>query len=175
MSEDLGAVFSRRMRVSGFTGAAERLVEANAAELEGLARLFGLPGISALRGDFVLTPGRGGVIAVRLALRARIKQVCVVSLEDFWADVAEDADLRLVPAASVKEGAEVELDPKTLEGPDEIFYAGDTVDLGAVLAEQLALALDPYPRKPGVALPAVEEPEEGENPFAALGRLRRGD
>ena len=33
-------------------------------------------------------------------------------------------------------------------------YGGDSIDLGAALAEQLALALDPYPRKPGAKLPA---------------------
>jgi len=38
--------------------------------------------------------------------------------------------------------------------------------------EQLALALDPYPRKPGAALP-VELLDEPTGPFAALARLTR--
>jgi hypothetical protein len=175
MEADLSAVFSRVMRVSGIgAGAVERRIEADAAELAGLAALFGLPAVSALAGDFVLAHERGGVIGARLRLRARVRQVCVVSLDEFWAEVAEDAVLRFVPASSVKEGEEIELDPETLEGPDEISYGGDTVDLGAVLAEQLALALDPYPRKPGAALPA-EVASEAVTPFAVLGRLRKGD
>jgi hypothetical protein len=175
MEADLGAVFSRLMRVSGIgAGAVERRIEADAAELSGLAALFGLPAISALTGDFVLAHERGGVIGARLSLRARVRQVCVVSLEEFWTDVAEDAVLRFVPAAAVKEGAEIELDPETLEGPDEISYGGETVDLGAVLAEQLALALDPYPRKPGAALPA-DVAGEVMTPFAVLGKLRKTD
>jgi hypothetical protein len=59
------------------------------------------------------------------------------------------------------------LDAETLESPDEIPYAGDSIDLGAVLAEQLALSLDPYPRKPGAALPP-EAADEPETPFSIL-------
>lgn len=176
---DFSGLFARPMRVSGIGAAAvERLVEADAAECGKLADLFGLPAILALRGDFVLTHERGGVIGAGLRLRARVRQVCVVSLEAFDADVRESVALRFVPAANVKEGVEVELDPETLEGPDEIFYGGDVIDLGGVLAEQLALALDPYPRKPGAALAAgaagVEDAER-KSPFGVLRRLRKGE
>ncbi len=41
------------------------------------------------------------------------------------------------------------------------------IDLGEALAEQLALALDPYPRKPGAKLPS-EASDDGANPFSAL-------
>jgi hypothetical protein len=169
---DFAGIFARPMRVSGIGDAAvERLVEVDAAECGKLAELFGLPAILALKGDFVLTHERGGVIAATLRLRARVRQVCVVSLEAFDADVREDVALRFVPAARVKEGVEVELDPETLEGPDEVFYGGDVIDLGGVLAEQLALALDPYPRKPGAALAAGaadEEEAERKSPFGVL-------
>ena len=54
------------------------------------------------------------------------------------------------------------------------------IDLGAVAAEFLALGLDPYPRKPGIAFSGDglvaeqdEAPEEKpDNPFAALARLK---
>jgi uncharacterized metal-binding protein YceD (DUF177 family) len=176
MDGDLAAVFTRKIRVSLITGApVARDVTADAAECARLAALFGLPAIGRLSGAFVLTLERGGVIAARLRLFARVTQVCVVSLEEFPAEIREESDLRFVPAAKVKEGAEVELDPETLDGPDEIFYGGEFLDLGAVLAEQLALALDPYPKKPGAVL-AVEEDgadEANKHPFAALRKLRR--
>lgn len=66
------------------------------------------------------------------------------------------------------------------EGPDlpEPFEP-PMLDIGAVAEEFFALALDPYPRAPGVAPPsekAVEPAEERENPFAALKALRqKGD
>ena len=169
MEDDLGAIFSRKMRVSA-AGVLERRVEASVAECAALAAAFGLPAVLRLAGEFVLTPEAGGVFAATVRLAARVRQVCVVTLEEFEVELREEEELRFVPAWAVKEGAEVELDFETLEGPDEIIYGGELIDLGAALAEQLALALDPYPRMPGVEMPEVsDEPEP--HPFAALRRL----
>ena len=53
---------------------------------------------------------------------------------------------------------------------DEIETGGQ-VDLGELVAEEVALALDPYPRHPDAALPPeASDPEE--NPFAALAALK---
>jgi hypothetical protein len=49
--------------------------------------------------------------------------------------------------------------------------AGGGVDLAAVLTEQLALALDPFPRKPGARFEAPGTAGEL-SPFAALARLK---
>jgi hypothetical protein len=61
------------------------------------------------------------------------------------------------------------------DGPDdldEIETENDVVDLGEAVAEQLALALDPYPRAPGAELPPeAVDPEAGA--FGALAALRR--
>ena len=54
------------------------------------------------------------------------------------------------------------------------------IDLGELAAEQLGLALDPYPRKPDAAVPAewkaepAAEPvaDERPNPFAVLEKLK---
>ena len=61
-------------------------------------------------------------------------------------------------------------DPEAL---DEIPYADGMLDLGEAAAEQLALALDPYPRAPGAALPEIADEAEAHRPFAALASLRR--
>jgi len=77
-----------------------------------------------------------------------------------------------VPASEAEaEEEELELEPESLDGPDEIPYTGGLIDLGAALAEQLALSLPPYPRKPGAELPP-EARDDSANPFAALSRLR---
>ena len=78
-----------------------------------------------------------------LEMQARVTQNCVVTLEPFEARIEERSALQFVPARSLPEGEEEELDPESLEGPDEIPYINDVIDLGAALAEQLALALDP--------------------------------
>ncbi len=132
-----------------------------------LATLYNLPAISLLRGAFRLQHERSGIIAAKLEMQAKITQTCVVTLEPFDAKISESSTLRFVPAQSLPENEGIELDPETLEGPDEIPYTGDMLDLGAALAEQLALALDPYPRKPGAELPG-EFLGEPENPFAKL-------
>lgn len=161
-------IFSQKIRASliGQAPVTHRL-EANEAEREKLGPRLGLPAIAALSGVFVLHHEKNGVIAGTLEMRAEVTQICVVTLEPFPARVAERTALRFVPAGELAGEDGLVLDPETLEGPDEIPYDGEGIDLGAALAEQLALALDPYPRKPGAQLPA-EAGEAQKNPFAAL-------
>jgi uncharacterized metal-binding protein YceD (DUF177 family) len=146
-------------------------VVADAAERAALAADFGLPELVDLRGSFSLVHEQSGIIAANLHMTARLVQTCIVSLEPFPAKLNEHAALRFVPAAKLPENAALELDPESLDGPDEIPFTGDTIDLGAALAEQLALCLDPYPRKPGVALPDGAGARV-ENPFAMLKPLK---
>ena len=177
MSGDLAEIFSRKMRAASIGAApVHRHVAARAEECAALAKAFGLPGIAELSGEFALSAEKtqNGIIDAGLVLRARVTQICVITLEKFDAALAETARLRFVPAATVTEDAEIaELNPESLDGPDEIPYAGEAIDLGATLSEQLALALDPYPRKPGAQLPSNSGDSTG-NPFAALA-ARRGN
>ena len=59
--------------------------------------------------------------------------------------------------------------------PPDLIVNG-LFDLGALAAEFLALALDPYPRKPGVSFvetaPEAEGPESV-SPFAALRKIAK--
>jgi hypothetical protein len=167
----LSEIFSRRMKAAPIGAApVHRRIEAEPAECAALAEIFGLRAIASLAGDFTLASlaSAGGVIEATLALTARVTQICVVSLEPFEANIAETASLRFIPSAKLREDSEiVEIDPESLDGPDELPYSGDVIDLGAALAEQLALALDPYPRKPGAKLPPGAGSEDA-NPFAVL-------
>ena len=47
------------------------------------------------------------------------------------------------------------------------------IDLGALASEFLALALDPYPRKPGVEFEAPAVDDADESPFDALAELAK--
>ncbi|MGA9867090.1 MAG: DUF177 domain-containing protein [Acetobacteraceae bacterium] len=138
-------------------------VRANPDECQALALRMRIPAILTLNCAFVLRCEAGGIRADG-RLQARVTQVCVVSLDEFEADIAETFAVRFVP-----EGTETdEIDP---EADDEIPYADATVDLGEAAAQQLALALDPYPRKPGVT--SVEESPAPSSAFAALKGLPR--
>ena len=140
------------------------------AELRTVFWLAAIPAVLSLRCTFRLTLESGGVVLAEGALEARLVRDCVVSLEPFETAVAERFRLRFVPAELLAEADEdALLDP---DADDEIPYDGAAIDLGEAAAEQLALAMDPYPRRPGAALPD-EASEAAESPFAALSRLRR--
>lgn len=157
--------FSRPHRL-----AAERrhlVLEANPAECAALAERFGILGVTALRAELDLAPEPGGVVRARGRLAAAVEQACVVTLDPVAQTVDAALDLRILPEGTPP-GDD---DP---ESPDEIESAGGQVDLGEAVAEQLALALDPYPRAPGAVLPEEDEARAGAaSPFAALAALRR--
>jgi len=69
----------------------------------------------------------------------------------------------------VPEGRET-ADPDP-ESDDEIPFSGGVIALGEALVEQVALDLDPFPRKAGAVLPE-EAAAENVSPFAALAALR---
>jgi len=140
-------------------------VVANAEECAAVASRLGLPAIAALSCSFELHASVGSTIAAHGRLQAQVTYLCGVALEPFEAPVAEDFTVRFVPAGE-------ESDDLDLDAEDEIPYEGDSIDLGEATAEQLALALDPFPRKPDSALPDDVQNQGGA--FAALAKLRRG-
>jgi uncharacterized metal-binding protein YceD (DUF177 family) len=103
---------------------------------------------------------------VRLSadLDAAVTQTCVVTLEPVAADVADRFSLLF---GAVEDEIDIALDSEaeTVEP-----LADGVIDLGEVVAQQLSLVLDPYPRAPGATGPAEEEPpaEPATSPFAAL-------
>lgn len=147
-------------------------VVATPAECRALAARFAIPAIEALEAGVTLLPAAAGAVRATGRLKARVVQDCVVTLDPFTQEVEAPLDLLFRPA-----GDALSDDP---DGPDEMEYEGNAIELGEAVAEQLSLALDPYPRSPGATLPPLpEEPEAPEparpSPFAALaGRRPKG-
>lgn len=154
--------FSRPERLDRL--AAEVAVEATAQECRALARRLRIGAVHSLACHWRLRL-RGAVVEAEGRLAAEVEQACVLTLEPVRQTVAERFEVRFVPAGTEADGD----DP---ESPDELPYEGRTVDLGEAAAEQLALALDPYPHAPGAVLPSVEAEgpaaQEPRQPFAAL-------
>lgn len=140
------------------------MLEATEAERAALARRFGILGIERLQARLRLIPEPDGAVRAEARLEATVTQECVVTLDPVPQEIAEAFAFRLLPA-----GREPADGPDDL---DEIESENDVADLGEVVAEQLALALDPYPRAPGAELPP-EATEEAAGAFAALAALRR--
>jgi hypothetical protein len=139
-------------------------VDAEPSELPAIAARLRLVALASLRCTFKLRRIGATTIEAQGTLRARVTETCVVTLDAFEHDVKEGFVVHFVPA-----GAEDD-DPDP-EAIDQIPFDGGAVDIGEAAVEQLALALDPYPRKPGAALPP-DLAAEPDGPFAALLALR---
>jgi len=169
-------------------------IEADADERQALSELNELEGIASLKAKFHAVKA-GKFIRITGRLDSRLTQQCVVSLEPFETDISEEIDARFFeePTGPARRAARDARSDKTA-GPgrkpatvprklpepvsmdeDEAEAVVDgRIDLGALASEFLTLALDPYPRKPGVAFDAsvVENPVE--SPFSEL-RLLKGE
>lgn len=138
------------------------------AERLGLASLDRLEASATLERDGPRVRARGRV-------RAELEQNCVATGEPVRETVDEPFDILFVPEpAALAPEEEVELSG---EECDTVFYAGGAIDLGSAIADTLALAIDPYPRRPGAEATLREAgvlSEEQAGPFAALAKLKKG-
>ena len=135
-------------------------VEAKPDELPAIAARLRVLEVSSLHCAFKLRRVGASTVEAQGLLRAGVTETCVVSLDPFSHDVQEEFAVHFVPPGT-------EDDDPDPEAIDQIPYAGGAADLGEAAVEQLALALDPFPRKPGAALPA-EAADQPPSPFAAL-------
>jgi uncharacterized metal-binding protein YceD (DUF177 family) len=108
----------------------------------------------------------GSRVTVTGRLTAQVRQICVVSLDEFDSPIDEPIEILF------DKNAPDPSDPAALrdDAPDPII--GGVVDLGQVAVEFLALGLDPYPRKPGVVFEYREDDGAEESPFAKLVKLK---
>jgi uncharacterized metal-binding protein YceD (DUF177 family) len=158
--------FSRPLALAAVPAGGQRLaLEAGPEERAALARRLGLLALEALSAELALAPGPDGAVAVTGQLAAEVVQECVVSLEPVRQRVAEPVAWRLLPEGAEPADGE--------EDPDDIPCPGNQADLGEALAQQLSLALDPYPRAPDAELPEDPGAAAAHGPFAALAKLRR--
>lgn len=152
--------FSRPFAVSELRDTGHEIaITARPDERQALAAIDGLVAISRLEADFrIARRGRIG-LSVAGRVRASVIQTCVISLEPFEADVIEPISVRY----DLKRQETPDLEAAAFEigdaDPPELVVDG-RIDLGALAAEFLALALDPYPRKPGAVLVSMAEPDE---------------
>jgi uncharacterized metal-binding protein YceD (DUF177 family) len=155
----------------------ERDIAATPQECEAIAARLRLPAVASLSCRFRLSAIGAGVVVAAGSLAARVTQECIVTAEPFEAEIREAFRVRFVPEEQFDDSDDAPID---LDADDELPYRGGHVDLGEATVQQLALALDPYPRAPGAALPAIEgqEPDDDatqapRSPFAALARRRK--
>lgn len=173
--------FSRPVAVDSLPMAeAIHELTARPEEREALAQRFDLISLDELSAVVRLKRIAGGrMIRLRGALQAKLVQRCVVTLEPVPEEVQDSFEMIYAPQS------EIATDPSDLalnldmDDPPEPISDGH-IDLGEAVAEHLALAMDPFPRKAGAEFVAHKEFDEGEpepetrpNPFAKLASLKR--
>lgn len=184
--------FSRPAEVGDLNEGGRQLsIEADPEERARLARRFGLIGIDDLAARVSLAPEDDGRL-VRLTggFAADVIQTCVVTLEPIANHVEATIDRLYAttpsdgpaePDSQKEENVDIDAD----EPPDSALDG--IIDVGEAVAEELALALDPFPRKPGIPFTdysvgpggpesptGTETPDSqaAAGPFAALAKLK---
>ena len=179
--------FSRPVAVESLDeGGVALTVEADATERARLAERFGLVAIDSLTGKVRVTPEEDGTM-FRLdgSFTADVRQTCVVTLEELPVHVENSFGRQYSALAEAEEAREECLDLDTEEPFD--LVVDDLIDVGEAIAEELALSLDPFPRKPGISFTdyssgpdgtaadssaGAVNPRAAAGPFAALQRLK---
>ena len=165
----------------GAGGVALEIV-ASDSERAALTKRFGFLGLPAFSARVTVDCRAGGQVVVEGRLRGRIVQACILTLDPVVQDL--DEAFRVV----FKQDLAEERDPESgeallnaqIDAPEPLQT--NLLDVGEIVAEQLSLAAEPYPRRPGVKLEDVlPKPRQGgrpgrneqrRHPFAGLAALR---
>lgn len=153
-------------------------ISADNAACVSLAARFELEALSSLTAQLRLRPTSGGRnVIVSGQFSAHITRKCSITLNSFDQEIKENIEAEYGP---VEEEMDLELSLSDAD-PVEPFEA-QGIDLGELVAQHLALALDPFPRAPGVSLEDVRQNGTGgaevvslnqpSGPFAALAALK---
>jgi hypothetical protein len=172
--------FIRIVRVDQLKEGEERVIEAGPAERADIAALLDLVALDRLSFAGRFAPRGQGRLALRGRLQAAVTQTCVVSLEPVPGVIDAEVEMEFWPLAQIEQRAESleeAASQGTLDWPEPIREG--RIDLGRVIYEALATALDPYPKREGARFAwsngdeesAVEGQDIG--PFAALVRLKQ--
>ena len=161
--------YSEPLRLHQIGTGVTRTLEPDAAVRRRIAKALDLASLDAFVAEMTVTPSPGGW-KLTGRVKASLAQTCGVTLEPLPVEI--DAPFTVSLAEQTEEDSDEIVITLDDESPDPV--EGGQVDLGQYAVEQLALMLDPFPRKPGAEF--VQPPEPAEiSPFAVLRQLRSSD
>lgn len=187
MPKNVTPEFSRIIKTDEQVSAKEKLIiEADEKERAALARRFDLVSIDRLSAELTVTSASNGEVTVRGPMSAEITQRCVATLDPVPEMIEDTVEVLFSPHVSeedlpsnaddLDDLSEEEL-MALLDQPEPLVDG--KIDVGEVVAQFLAVAMNPYPRKDGAELPPVVKTEEEAdddaerpNPFAQLAGLK---
>ena len=149
----------------------ERRLEPSENERAKIAKELDLAELPYLAADVVVeVTSSGWKLSGRI--EAEGAQTCGITLEPLPIRFDEAFSLNFAEVTEEKAGEDDEIDIDMDDDTPDLIDDGQ-IDLGVYLVEQLALRLDPFPRKPGAVFEQPPEPAEI-SPFAVLKRLDPG-
>jgi hypothetical protein len=152
----------------------EVVIDSAGDDLVRLAQWAGVEVITSFRGRITLSKLSQTRFAYEAELSADIVQSCVVTSEPVRSHIARSFSriLHLIASRAADREETIDLAPGDDDAPEEI--ESPRYDLATPLLEELALAIDPYPRAPGAAFEApAAPPPADESPFSVLKKLTR--
>jgi uncharacterized metal-binding protein YceD (DUF177 family) len=170
---------SRTVRVDDVKEGEERVIEVTPAERAAIAALLDLASLDQLSFACLFSPRGEGRLHLQGTLAASVTQTCVVSLEPVANALQVAVKIEFWPARLVEQltaSSDEAVSHGMVDWPEPIVEG--KIDLGPVIYETLATALDLYPRREGASFEwsnAAETPgpEQAVSPFAALERLKQ--
>lgn len=153
--------------------------EATAEERQAIAKSLSLAGLDRLTARYWIEPLSPGRHRVAGQIEADLVQSCVVTLDPVREALVEPFAVEFWPGDEIPDARPPGDAEALAPEPPEPIEDGQ-LDVGRIVFECLAAAINPYPRAPGaeLSLDATGDgaPSDlGGNPFAALTRLKKGE
>src|SRR5579871_662180 len=176
---DSAAPFSIRFDLGGLSDAgAEIALSPTDAERAAISAWLGAEAVNQLKATIRLSRVGDDEYAYGASFVADVVQACVVTLEPVPSHLTGEFRrlFKVTPrslgghrrrAPVTAPASSVEL--SSLEDDEPELLEGTSIDLAAPVLEEVSLALDPYPRAPGVTFEGPKEEKSiADSPFAVL-------
>jgi uncharacterized metal-binding protein YceD (DUF177 family) len=154
---------------------AEITLDADATQRARIARWAGVPAVESFGARVHLRKHSANRFSLDADMTADVVQECVVTLEPVRSHLGKHVHRELHLATRLRQRPNEVIPLGAGAGDDEVPEEIESLeyDLAGPLLEEFVLALDPYPRAPGVEFTAPAAPEPArENPFAVLKSLK---
>ena len=164
--------YSEPLRLHHIGAGVQRRLKPDAEAIKRIVRALDLQALDMFEVDINLVPTVSGWRRDGRVMADAV-QTCGLTLEPLPVRIDRKFSVQMVEATEheADENAEIDLE---LDDDSADQIEGGSLDLGQYAVEQLALSLDPFPRKPGAVF--EQPPEPGEiSPFAVLKGLRPTD
>ncbi|WP_068083078.1 YceD family protein [Polycladidibacter stylochi] len=165
-------------------------LELSSEQCQQVAKAYDLIEVKQLEAQLELRTWRKNGVAISGVIDAEVIQQCIISLEPVREVVHDSFERTFLPEEERgtkrknEDSLELLVDMEEKDPPET--FSGSSLDVGAVICEHFALALNNFPRAAGVEMdekfapqPIDEEAEVREkqqaSPFAALKKLRESE